>query len=298
MEGPHEYHAWANRKIGSLVIKGSQISQDLIRGMDLDLTFEMSESRDLTVRAYVDGPGDEFSDVFSGQERHVESSVLEREVWHLEARIESEIAEAEKAGDAESAVGLKRLVPEVVELTRASRAVATDDVTDDRFKLEDRKQQVAQQVWSLTSSKRVDAARSEVAVKKELDLLVQDNATDGEKQQYREVVDREKAFLDSSNPERIEHATAELERLRWQILFRIPKFLVEVFNWLQERSPAMNDAGLAKQLFESGRRAIDRRAWDELGEVNQRLVHLLPSLEREAAEGPRGFTNIVSGLSR
>ena len=74
-------------------------------------------------------------------------------------------------------------------------------------------------------------------IKRELDLLIQDNATDGEKQQYREVVDREKAFLDSSNPERIEDATTELERLRWQILFRVPKFFVEVFNWRQERGP-------------------------------------------------------------
>ena len=294
VEGPYEYHPWANRTIANLLIKGTQISQDLIRGMDLDLTFEMSESRDLTVRALVDATGDEFSDVFSGLERHIESSVLESEVWRLEARIESEIADAEKAGNAESASGLKRLVPEVCDLTTACRAVATDDVTDDRFKLEDRKRKIAQQVWSLTSSKREDAARSEYAVvKKELDLLVRDNATDGEKQQHREVVDREKVFLHSSNPERIEVAVAELERLRWQILFRVPKFLVEMFNWLQERGPAMNDAGLAKQLFESGRRAIERRAWDELGEINQRLANLLPSLEREAAEDRFGFTNIV-----
>ena len=294
VEGPNEHHPWANRTIGNLIIKGTQIRQDLFRRMDLDLTFEMSESRDLTVRAYVDATGDEFSAVFSGQARHVESSILEEEVWKLERRIEREIVEAEQAGNAESASGLKRLVPEVDDLTTACRAVATDDVTDDRFKLEDRTRRVVQQVWSLTSSKRVDAARSQYAVvKRDLDLLVQDNATDDEKQQYREVVDREKAFLDSSNPERIEDATAELERLRWQILFRVPKFLVEVFNWLQERGAAMNDAVLAKQLFESGRRAIERRAWNELGEINQRLAGVLPSQERESAEDRFGFTNIV-----
>ena len=294
VEGPHENHASANEKIGNLTIKGTQINRDLIRGMDLDLTFEMSESRDLTVRAYVDGTGDEFSDVFSGQERRIDSSVLEGEVWQLEARIENEIAEAEKADNAVSASGLKQLVSEVHDLTDACRAVADDDVTDDRFKLEGRKRLLARQVWSLTSSKRVDAARSRYAsVKKEVDLVVQDNATDGEKQQYREVVAREPVFLNSSNPERIEDATAQLERLRWEILVRVPKFLVEMFGWLQERGPAMNDAGLAKQLFESGRRAIESRTWDELADINHRLADLLPSVEREAGEDRWGFTNIV-----
>ena len=68
----------------------------------------------------------------------VVSSTLEAEVWELERRIEREIADAEQAGNAESVSGLKLLLPEVDDLTEAWRAIAADDVTDDRFKLEDR----------------------------------------------------------------------------------------------------------------------------------------------------------------
>ena len=293
VEGPHENHPFANKPIGTLIITGNDVGRDLIQGMEIELTFEMSESRDLTVTAFVEATGDEFGSVFSGQQRHVNAPILEEEVWRLERRIEEEIAEAEKAGNAESAAGLKRIVPEVGELITECRAVADEDVTDDRFKLEDRKRDITQKVWGITSSKRVDAARSRYnEVKKQVELLLPENATETEKQQHRDVVAREQVFLNSSNSARMDAAVAELERLRWHILSRVPKFLVEMFNWLQQRGPAMNDAGLARQLFEAGRRAIENQTWDELRDINVRLLNLLPSQEREVAD-ERGFTNIV-----
>ena len=219
--------------------------------------------------------------------------ILEREIWELDERIDNEIAEARTAGNAQLAAGLTRIKDEVSELICKCRKLPDENVTEDHFKLEDRKRMVAQRGWDLTSSKRVDAARSRYeAIKKEVELLVTNNATDAEKQQYREVVAREQVFLNSSSSARIDTAVAELERLRWYILSRVPKFLVEMFNWLQQRGPAMNDAGLAKQLFEAGHRAIESRAWEELRDINVRLSSLLPSQEREAAER-RGFTNIV-----
>ena len=293
VEGPHEYHPFANRPIGTLTITGNEVGRDLIRGMEIELTFEMSESRDLTVTAFVEASADQFGSVFSGQQRHVSTPILEEEVWRLERRIDEEIAQAEKSGNSKSAAGLKRLVPEVGELITECRAIADQDVTDDRFKLEDRKREITQRVWGLTSSKRVDAARSRYdGVKKQVEALLPANGTDAEKQRYREVVAREQVFLNSSNSARMDAAAEELERLHWQILSRVPNFLVEMFNWLQQRGPAMNDAGLAKQLFETGRRAIESRTWDGLRDVNARLLNLLPSQEREAAD-EHGFTNIV-----
>ena len=293
VEGPKDNHSSANGIIGNLIIKGTQVSRDLIHGMEMELTFEMSESRDLTIRVYIDATGDEFSDVFRRRQREVKANILKGEIWNLEQKIEEEIEQAENAGNAESVAGLKGMRHDVGKLICECEKMADDDETDDRFKLENRKRIFAQRVWDLTSSKRVDAARSRYeAVKKEVELLVTNNATDAEKQQYREVVAREPVFLQSSNSTRIDAAVAEFERLRWYILSRHPKFLVEMFNWLEQRSPAMNDAGLAKQLFEAGRRSIESRAWDELRDVNVRLSSLLPSQGREAAER-WGFTNIV-----
>jgi molecular chaperone DnaK (HSP70) len=62
VEGPSEKHSSTNKQIGILLITGKQINRDLIKGTEIDLTFQMSESRDLTVSAYrsdtsLTGPG-------------------------------------------------------------------------------------------------------------------------------------------------------------------------------------------------------------------------------------------------
>jgi molecular chaperone DnaK len=64
VEGSSENHSATNKPIGILLITGKQLSRDTLKGTDIDLTFEMSESRDLTVSAFVNATGQEFSQVF------------------------------------------------------------------------------------------------------------------------------------------------------------------------------------------------------------------------------------------
>ena len=100
-------------------------------------------------------------------------------------------------------------------------------MTDDRFNLEDKKRRVAQEVFDLTSSKRLDAAKAAYAeAKREVSALTQGNGNDREKHQLREILAREQTFMNSTSPERIEAATGDLERIRWQILMRMPDFLI------------------------------------------------------------------------
>src|SRR4029077_7727536 len=40
VEGPSENHSTTNKKVGLLEIKGKQLKRDLLRGTEIDLTFE------------------------------------------------------------------------------------------------------------------------------------------------------------------------------------------------------------------------------------------------------------------
>ncbi len=55
VEGPSNAHYLSNKPIGILEITGDMINRDLFKGTEIDLTFELSESRDLTVTAYLKG---------------------------------------------------------------------------------------------------------------------------------------------------------------------------------------------------------------------------------------------------
>jgi molecular chaperone DnaK len=188
---------------------------------------------------------------------------------------------------------LKRLLAQVHALISECGAVSADDVTDDRFKLEDKKRRVAQDVFELTSSKRLDAAKAGYsAAKQEVSSFVAENGNDRDSHNLREIIAREQTFVHSTNAERIETAINELERIRFRILHRMPGFLVGMFEHLMERRASMNDQVQAKQLFESGKRYIAAESWDDLRQVNGRLWDLLPEKERDA-EDMRLYTGIV-----
>lgn len=293
VEGPSERHSSTNKPIGILLITGKQINRDLIRGTEIDLTFEISESRDMIMSAYLNGTGQEFSQVFKGTARHVDSKMLAADVFNLEIKIQEEIEDASSNGNHDSAQGLKRLLSQVQGLMPAVGALTSDDVTDDRFKLEDRKRTIAQDVFELTASKRVDAAKAAYsAAKDEVGGLVSESGNDGEKHRYREIIAREQTFINSTNPERIETATSELERVRWNILMRTPDFLVGMFEHLVGSRTSMNDQVQAKQLIEAGRNHISNQDWDDLKQVNGRLWDLMPSDARESDDF-RFYTGIV-----
>lgn len=293
VEGPSERHSSTNKPIGILLITGSQINRDLIRGTEVDLTIEVSESRDVTISAYLNGTGQEFSQVFKGTDRQVDTRMLASDVLSLESKIQDEIQEASSNGNHDSAQGLERLLSQVQGLISEVGSLAPDDVTDDRFKLEDRKRKIAQDVFELTASKRVDAAKTAYAEAKEaVGALVSESGNDRERHLYREIVAREQTIINSTNPERIETVTGELERVRWNILMRMPDFLVEMFEHLVRNRASMNDQVQAKQLIEVGRTHISNQAWDDLKQVNGRLWDLMPSDARES-DDMRLYTGIV-----
>jgi len=293
VEGPSERHSSTNKPIGVLLISGKQINRDLIRGTEIDLTFEVSESRDLTISAYLNGTGQEFSQVFKGTARQVDTKMLATDVLQLESKIQSEIDEAEANGNADAAQGLEKLLSQVQGLIAECGALSHDDVTDDRFKLEDKKRKVAQDVFELTASKRVDAAKTAYfEAKSEVAALVSDHGNDREKHLFREIVAREQTFVNSSNPERIEAATSEIERIRFAILMRMPDFLVGMFEHLAQSSHSMNDQLQARQLIEAGKRHVAAQDWEDLKKVNGRLWGLMPADARES-DDMRLYTGIV-----
>jgi molecular chaperone DnaK len=293
VEGSSENHHLSNKPIGTLVISGTMINRDLLKGTEIDITFELSESRDLTISAYLNGIGQDFSQVFNPQKRDVELKDLATDILQLETMILSEQEEAAENHNPETVKKLDGVLGGVQILIMESGALPEDAVTDDKYKLEDKKRALAKEVYQLTSSKRVDKALSEYYEAKEsVTKIVQENANDHEKHLVREIVGREGVFLISNNPIKIETETNGLYAVRYQILMRVPGYLVSMFEHLVENRVSMNDQVLVKQLIENGRRLIEKEAWEDLRMVIGRLWDLVPEIEKDLYEY-RLITGIV-----
>jgi molecular chaperone DnaK len=292
MEGPSDnYHA-ANKRVGYLVVSGKGLKRDLMRGTEIDLTFEVSESRDLTVQAFVNPSGPEFSQVFTPTQRDVPAATLADEVRMLGTRLEEEKAEALASEKFEVVDSLEKLLAPLKELHVETGLLATDDVTDSRYKLEDRKRKIAQDMNALIAGKRVERLRGEYRETKDRVIaLVTESGNDQERHQLNEVVAREHTFLNSNNPSKIEAAVDHLDRLSFQILRRTPGFLIGWFQHLLEKREMLNDQLQAKNLIDAGKKHVAAEEFDRLAEVNSRLHALLPQQVKESEE-MRHFTGI------
>ena len=292
VEGPSENHFTANKPIGYLTISGKGLKRDLLRGTEIDLTFEISESRDLKVQAYVNPSGPEFSQIFNPTFRDVPVKALNEEVQMLDSRLEREKAEALSNENYEVVEKLEKLRAPVQELQGEAMLLTLDDVTDARYKLEDRKRKIAQELNQLTAGKRLERLRSEYqSAKDEVTGIVNESGNDHERRQLHEIVAQEHTFLNTTNPQKLETAIDQLHRISFQILRRTPDFLVGWFEHLVGKREVFNDQIQAKNLIEAGKKYIAANDYDKLVEVDQRLHSLLPQQEKDSKE-MRHFTGI------
>ncbi|MBK9459005.1 MAG: hypothetical protein IPN94_06130 [Sphingobacteriales bacterium] len=234
----------------------------------------------------------EFKQIFNPKERHTPINILVEQVEELSEKLETEISEATEREDYETAKNLQSLKKQMTEIQTQSEKLSTDDITDNRYQLEDRKRKVAQEIDNATKDKRTQIAKNDyLETKEKCAELVNYNGNDYERKVFNDIVSREKAFLSSSSPLKIQEATDELHTLIVQILWRTPEFIVGIFKDLaQNQRVRMNDQQQAGMLIEAGVKSIKENDWEKLGEVNQRLLNLLPkSLQDQVKQGKIGF---------
>ncbi len=207
--------------------------------------------------------------------------------------IHDEQEEASSHNNFEVQQKLEPLLNETQSLLLEAGKLAEDSVTDEKFHLEDKKRQLAAEVYRITADKRANAAKADyLSMKEDVTNLIRESGNDHEKHCVREVIAREEVFLKSSNADSIEAATNELASIRYQILMRAPGFLIGIFEHLTENSISMNDQVQAKSLIANGKQLIEREAWDDLRIVIGRLWELMPA-EQQHSNDARMFTGIV-----
>lgn len=281
-----------NLSSSELIISRKHLKRDLFRGTEIDLTFELSESQDLTVTAYVNPSGPEFSKIFNGTDREVNVEELAQEIQMLEARLGKENAEAIASENYEVAEKIDKLRGTVREILGPAMLLDPKDVTDERYKLDDRKRKIAQELGQLTAGKRMERLQADYQkAKEEVTGIVKEGGNDHERRQLQEIVAQEHVFMISNNPQKVIMAIDQLQHVAFQILSRTPDFLIGWFQHLVEKRGVLNDQVQAKNLIEAGKKHIAAEDYDKLLEVDRRLSSLLPQDEKDSKEMQR-FTRI------
>lgn len=291
LEGSHLSLPEANFSIGFLEINGNQISRNISKGSDIEIVFEISESRDITVSAYLTMSDQEFKEIFNPKERHIPVDILVEQIENLSEKLQIEIKEAENLEDYETANKLSNLRNQMGEVTSQASEMTTDDVTDKRYQLEDRKRKIAQEIDAATKSKRTQIAKVDYGkVKERCKEILENHGNDYEWKIFEDITAQEESFLSSQNPKKIQEKCEQLHAIVMQILWRTPQFLIAIFrNLVDNHASKFNDINQSKSLIDAGKLAIQSENWDRLGEVNQGLINLLPRSAQKAVTTTIGF---------
>lgn len=290
LEGPQTSLAEANKLIGHLAISGKNLKRDVQRGSDIEITIEMSESRDLTVTVYLAMIDQEFREVFTPKARATSVGLVQRESDGLNQKIQHEIDAAEEREDYEMAAALKKLRKDAGDLNEEAQELTQDDTTDKKYQLEDRKRKLAQQLHDTTRDKILSEVRAiYLEEKEECEQLVNEHGNDQERKYLRDVVALEAGALSSGYAPKIQELIDRISSIRYTILWRVPTFLSNVFANMERQSHRMNNPEQAERLILDGRRTLQSQDWTGLRSINHQLIGLLPTGERPPVGGKIGF---------
>ncbi|QEM03145.1 Hsp70 family protein [Mucilaginibacter rubeus] len=290
LEGPYTALPEANKRIGYFEITGKNLIRDIHKGSDVEITIQMTESRDLTVSTYLTMADQEFKEIYNPKERNTPVSVLKLDIENLSVKLDEELEQATQTENYEAAKELLNLKREMEAISENASDLTDDDITDKRYQLEDKKRKVALDIGNATMDKRIAAAKSEYfEAKQECEELLDENGNDHERKYFNDVVAQENIIFSSSNPLKIREFAESLHSIRFNIMWRTPDFLVALYNNLSSDLHKMNDASQAKSLSDAGKFAIESKNWSRLSEIDRGLLNLLPKAAQQEATRKIGF---------
>mgnify|MGYP000088384824 CR=1 FL=1 len=296
VEGAHENYFSANKTIGYLCVSGKEIERDIYKGTEIDLVIEMDESRKLTIKAFVNPSGPEYAKIFEQEKRQVASDTLVQEVQNLQSELEREINDAEENEELRLLELLRKIEPKLNELQGSIMLMTVDDVTDDKFKYDDQKRKIAQDIYDLTKDKKMTSLVREYNEAKELAIgVVNESGSVQDQRKLQEVIKNEPLFLESKNPKKIADAIDKLGALKSQIFMKSPKFIVALFDNLVNRRSQFSNQAEGARLIDAGRQYIQQERYDDVRGVMGGMWDLLPEQEKAEESDAASF---LTGLTK
>ena len=216
VEGPLFSLPAANKTIGYIKISGHDLERDLIRGSDVELTFEMSESRDLKVEIYLSMNDKEYVNIFSPSQTHIEIDGLADDLKTMERNLRSLLANLERKENYADAAKVQKIIEETEALFARLADLQVDDVTDEKYQIDEAKRGVARKIYAFFNSSVLQKALEEYYEMKKIGqmrMMLDDKVTEQDKEQFQTLIKNEKETLQSDNLSVIKMKTKQIEGL-------------------------------------------------------------------------------------
>ncbi|HEY3385481.1 MAG TPA: Hsp70 family protein [Saprospiraceae bacterium] len=294
-EGDIDSIPQANKRIGTIEIHGKDLERDLVKGSDIELTIEISESRDVKVGAYLVLTDQHFEDTFSPSEIAFNPSlILETTKYYLN-NLEKRRLICERTGNYEEAAHILRLIDDIQELEQKVHILDVMDGTDEKYQLEIQTRELGKRIHAIFNSSYLTRIIEEYMQEKRYCqiLATQSSQSDIEIRKFEEIIAGERALLQEGDINRIRIKIGQLEAMVRR-LHQPRTYTMEDLRYMLSglRDKSFQDKSKAEKLFEQGQHAIEQNDMHHLANALQQLIQ---QYEKETT-GAQYFTNRKTGL--
>lgn len=289
LEGPQYASPTSNKPIGIIQISGKDLERDLLKGTDVEIVIELSESRDLKVKTLLTLTDQEFSNVFKSSERYVNIQGLSEEIFELMSKIQDEIREVEGTDEFEKLIALQELDKLARQDYDKVMMLTADDVTDSKFQLEDSKRKISYRLDSLKSSNKAEELVTSVQEWKTYTSGALEGYTGADKEEnvslYNNIEAKVSVAISSGNRMQLRSVKDQLSKLYHKLKKDDPSYLTQVFYHYRLFESDYKDLKQRDRLFKEGDKAIDNENYQMLKSIIHGLDELLPEDKKENIQG-------------
>ena len=283
LEGSRYASPQSNLPIGIVSITGKQLKADLIKGCDIDLSFEISESRDITVTAYISMIDEEFSQAFSPSSRTVNTLRMREEVDYLHRVARRQLDKLLAKELYEESAALQQAIRELEDMQRKLRAISTDDVTDTKYQLDDQKRRLALTIDSTAKDDRMLAMKEEYYEKKEHYRSYLDGVNDPELlKRFDAIGASEHEWINNCSTQFLRMKIDQMHHLTWNVRKKDISYVTSLYlYYAMKPNEEYDNIKEIKALKLRGDDALGRKNVDELLSIVYRMYDLLIDKNRD-----------------
>jgi molecular chaperone DnaK len=277
LEGSRYATPQTNLPIGLISISGSKVTRDLVKGSDVDLTFEISESRDITIKAYISISEQEFREVFNPSVRTVNIARLREEIDYLIRIGKRSLDDMVRNEQFEKSAMIQSSIQELESLLKKLKKMTDDDITDIKYQADELKRKHAHAINDAGNLQRsIEMKEAYFLAKIDCQHYLDQSNNSLLKQQFEKITESENEWLTFDNPSFIKRKITELSNLSWEIRRKDIAFVTHLYLYYSMKADdEYSDLKKIKILRKRGDEALERKNTDEILSIVYQMYELL-----------------------
>ncbi|WP_299711962.1 Hsp70 family protein [uncultured Tenacibaculum sp.] len=266
--------------IGFIEISGKDLTEDLIKGTDIEIEIKMSESRDIHVNVFLSLTDQEFKNTFTPTERYISRSKIDKDLYVVIENLDKELLN--HGDNYELLSKFKKIRDNLIELQIELTLLSDNDTTDKKFSIDNKKRELINQYDLLTRHVILDEEISNYRrIVKDIEYDIETDELPQFKERLENIIKDERKYLNSGNKYLLKSKIKELESLQNVIFNAKDENYVYTFMNYKFNSEIFTNGKKAKKLFDEGDKAMENKDYKALKFIVINLYNLLPDEMKE-----------------